>query len=452
MKRKIDKTTFYCNECGYESNKWLGQCPTCKSWDTFIEIKNDEDNVFNFFKNKNASKPVSLDEIETKNEVRIKTGLKEFDNLLGGGFVKGSINLIGGPPGIGKSTLLLQISKKINNYNILYVSGEESLKQIKIRAERIEGVSNNVKFLSETDLNEVIKICLNDKPDLLLIDSIQTMNTDNIAHKNPGSISEVKNACSLLFRLSKEYAITSILTCHITKDGSVAGPMLLEHMVDTVLYFEDDQIKNLRLIRCIKNRYNSIDTLAVFEMTGYGLKEIENPSEIFLDGKNIDATGSVVTCIVELNKPILLEVQALVTKTNFGLPTRKVDGFDINRLNLLIAIIEKRMNIPLFQYDIYANITGGLKIKDNSIDLAIIMAIISSYKEKVLGTDVIYCGEVGLSGEIRSIRNVNLRLKEAVKLGYKKIFLPKSNQDNIDKNFIKNNDGFEIKYVESVTG
>ena len=451
MAKNKNNLVYFCKECGYESTKWLGQCPSCKSWDTFVEeekISEKSNDIFTEISKKPDIIPKTINEINDKEFEKTKIGINEFDNLIGGGIVKGSLTLLGGSPGIGKSTIILQIAKKLGeqNKNVLYVSGEESLSQIKLRANRIGKFSDSVKFVSETSINKIIKLALNTNPDLLIIDSIQTMSSD-AEDKTPGSISQVKIATSNFFRLSKEYNISTIIIGHITKDGAVAGPKIMEHMVDTVLYFEDDALKNLRILRCRKNRFGSSDELAVFEMNETGLKEITNPSEIFLEGRPKDATGCVVTCIVESNKPILIEVQALVTKSLYGMARRNASGIDINRLNLLIAIIEKRMQIPLFEYDIYVNITGGLKIKDASIDLAIIMAIISSFSNKVLGDDVIYCGEVGLSGEVRSIINVNKRIQEGMKLGFKKIFLPKSNIDNLDKNTLDKYKNIEIKAI-----
>ncbi|MBP3200718.1 MAG: DNA repair protein RadA [Lachnospiraceae bacterium] len=454
MSKKNDKNLFYCKECGYEASKWMGQCPNCKSWNTFIEAeKVDSALTTSLGLNTGASllEAKSLNDIEEVKEERIKTGISEFDNLLGGGIVKGSLSLIGGAPGIGKSTLLLQVVKNLGDsgINVLYVSGEESLNQIKIRSSRIGKFKDNVKFISSTNMDSVLATVIKNKPDILIIDSIQTMAL-NLEDKIPGSITQVRACTQGIFRVCKDYGISSFIVGHITKEGTVAGPKLLEHIVDVVLYFEDDQLKNLRILRCNKNRFGSLDTLAVFEMTSMGLREVKNPSEIFLDGRPSNATGCVVTCIIESGRPILLEVQALVTKTSFGIPRRTINGADINRLNLLIAIIEKRMNVPLFQYDIYINITGGLKIKDTSIDLAIIMAILSSYKDKALRNDCIYCGEVGLSGEVRSISNINVRVQEAIKLGYKKIFLPKTSIESIDSKILEKYKGIEIKPIEDV--
>lgn len=454
MSKKNNKNLFYCKECGFESIKWMGQCPSCKAWNSFVETEKIDDTISNSLGISIGSELLelkSLDDIKEVKEERIETGITEFDNLLGGGIVRGSLSLIGGAPGIGKSTLLLQIVKNLGDKGItvLYVSGEESLGQIKIRSSRIGKFKNNVRFVSSTNMDLILATVVKTKPQVLIIDSIQTMAL-NLEDKIPGSITQVRACTQGIFRVCKEVNTSCFVVGHITKEGTVAGPKLLEHIVDVVLYFEDDQLKNLRILRCNKNRFGSIDTLAVFEMTTFGLREVKNPSEIFLEGRPSGATGCVVTCIIESGKPILLEVQALVTKSSFGIPRRTINGSDINRLNLLIAIIEKRMNIPLYQYDIYINITGGLKIKDTSIDLAIIMAIISSYKDKALRSDCIYCGEVGLSGEVRGISNINIRLKEAIKLGYKKIFLPKTNIESIDDDMLKKYAGIEIKPIEGV--
>ena len=453
MAKSKNKNGFFCKECGYESIKWLGQCPSCNAWNSFEENKFETSieglDFINLSKGQ-IEKPKTLNEISDNEIEKIKTGDAEFDNLLGGGIVKGSITLIGGAPGIGKSTLILQIVKGLsdNNKRILYVTGEESLSQIKLRANRIGHFNDNVLFLSEINITKILSTAIEMKPDVLIIDSIQTMSINNEA-LSVGSQQDIRNITSYIFRIAKEYEISTFIIGHITKDGQVAGPKMLEHMVDTVLYFEDDTSKNLRLLRTKKNRFGSNNELCIYEMKNDGLKSIKNPSEIFLDGGLVDASGNIVTCIIDSNRPIFIEVQALVTKSSFGLARRNINGSDSNRLNLLIAILEKRMNIPLYQYDIYVNITGGLKIKDPSIDLAIIMAILSSYKEKPLGKNVIYVGEVGLSGEVRGVSQINLRLKEAIKLGYKLIFIPFANMKDVDKKILENNQ-ITIKPIKDV--
>lgn len=449
-KKNKNNIIYFCSECGYESVKWLGQCPICKSWDTFVEHKIDNELNVNQNTKTETIKPLSIDEIDNSNEVRLKTTMNEFDNLLGGGIVKGSFILLGGSPGIGKSTLVLQISKLISNngYKVLYVSGEENLSQIKLRANRIGQFNNNVLFISSTDINQIIDVVNNIKPDLLIVDSIQTM-SDSSSNNVAGSIVEIKNCAMLLFKLAKSSNVSIIVVGHITKDGQVAGPKILEHMVDTVLYFEDDQIRQYNLLRCYKNRFGSNKELAIFEMTNNGLKEVSNPSMIFLEGKNEIASGCAITCSIDCNKPIFLEVQSLVSKSSFSIPRRTINGSDYNRLNILIAIIEKRMKIDLSFFDIYVNITGGIKVKDTSIDLAIIMAILSSYRNIAISSECIYCGEVGLSGEIRNIIGVETRIKEAIRLGYKKIFLPKVSVDNLKNDIYKNQ--IEIIGMENVS-
>ena len=433
-KIKDKNTIFCCKNCGYESNKWLGKCPSCNEWDTFTEIKQNNYKLITHMFNTDIKTPKTLSEIEDTQEKRFSTGLSEFDNLIGGGIVSGSLVLLGGAPGIGKSTLLLQLSKNVatNGRKVLYISGEENLSQVKIRAKRIGTFNDNVQFLDEIELEKIEQQVLNYNPDLLIIDSIQTIKSNEANDSVAGSISQIKYCASKIFRLCKEHNIATFIIGHITKDGLVAGPKILEHMVDTVLYFEDDNLKTYRVLRCIKNRFGSNKELAVFEMNANGLNEVKNPSEIFLDGRPSNASGCVVTCTIDSNRPIFLEVQSLVTKSNYGMAKRTINGSDYNRLSLLIAIIEKRLNLPLFEYDIYINITGGLKIHDTSIDLAIIMAILSSYKNLALGNDCVYCGEVGLSGEVRSIPNAEMIIKEAIHLGYKKLFLPKLNLDNIN--------------------
>lgn len=446
---KKKNTIFYCTECGNEYNNWVGQCPNCHSWNTIVEKAVDNiSNIGNVNINIDYKKPKTVDKIEDTNHQKIKTNISEFDDMIGGGVVNGSLTLIGGAPGIGKSTLLLQICKNIGDagYKILYVSGEESLSQIKMRAERIGKFSQNVLFLDTVNIQNALNIIDTEKPDFLIIDSIQTM-TDGEIGQVAGSINQVRIVSQIIFRIAKEKNITTFIIGHVTKDGQVAGPKILEHLVDTVLYFEDDTNTNLRLLRSYKNRFGKSNTLAVFSMEKDGLKDIKNPSEIFLDGKPTDNSGSCITCIIDGGRPILVEVQSLVTKSGLGIARRNIIGADYNKLTMLIAIIEKRLNIPLHEYDIYVNITGGLKIKDTAIDLAIIMAIISSYKNKALGIDCIYAGEVGLSGEIRSITNVNTRIEEAMKLGYKRIFLPKVNVDKINLNDYKN---INIKGIKDI--
>lgn len=447
---------YFCKECGFESQKWLGQCPSCKEWNTFVEtkIKNKSLDISLNLKNEEFVKPTVLKDIKVSEDDKINTGFKEFDEVLGGGIVKGSLILLGGAPGIGKSTLLLQLCSNLgkNGKKVLYVSGEESLKQIKLRALRVGEFNDNIEFLAQTNIQSIGKLLnsTDKKYDVLIIDSIQTMSMgedDSI----PGSLKEVKETSAYIFRICKQLEIATFIVGHITKEGTVAGPKILEHMVDTVLYFEDDNVKNLRLIRCNKNRFGSSQNLAVFEMEKNGLIPVSNPSQIFLQGKPSNASGCTITCIIDGNRPILLEIQALVTKSSFGYAKRTVNGSDFNRLNLLIAIIEKRLEIPLYDYDIFVNITGGMRINEPSLDLPIIVAILSSYRNQATDAESIYCGEVGLSGEVRPIDSINVRINEAMKLGYKKIFIPKSNLDKIDKEILNRYKGIEIKPVANIT-
>lgn len=446
---KKRETTFFCSECGYESSKWLGQCPECKAWNSFVEEKIvDTSKVLGTAKPAEKLKPISLSDVVLDKEEKIKTGFSELDNALGGGIVKGSLVLIGGAPGIGKSTLLLQICSNIekDNKKVIYVSGEESLKQIKLRADRICTFTDKMKFLNESNVASIYETMISEKPDLLIIDSIQTMKSPG-NDGMPGSVSQVKEASEVLFRLAKENGIAIIIVGHITKEGTVAGPKILEHMVDTVLYFEDDWTKNFRLLRCKKNRFGSVNEIAVFEMGNKGLTQVENASEIFLAGRPTGASGCVVTCIVEGRRPMLMEIQSLVCKSNYGMARRTVNGVDHNRLAVLIAIIEKRLNIDLSGMDVLVSITGGVRSNEPSIDLAIIVAIISSYKNVPTEPDAIYCGEVGLSGEVRSITNADIRIMEAKKLGYKKIFIPKANVEKMDDNLLS---GIEVKPVSTI--
>ena len=446
---KKSQTTFFCKECGYESSKWLGQCPECKTWNSFVEEKIiDSSNVLKSISRGEKLKPMSLSEVKLDKEEKIKTGFSELDNALGGGIVKGSLVLIGGAPGIGKSTLLLQVCSNVekNNKKVIYVSAEESLKQIKLRANRVCKFTDNMKFLNESNVSNIYETMIEEKPDLLIIDSIQTMKA--VGNEGmPGSVSQVKESSEVLFRLAKENGIAIIIVGHITKEGTVAGPKILEHMVDTVLYFEDDWTKNFRLVRCKKNRFGSVNEIAVFEMGNSGLTQVENASEIFLAGRPSGASGCVVTCIVEGRRPMLMEIQSLVCKSNYGMARRTVNGVDHNRLSVLIAIIEKRLNIDLSGMDVLVSITGGIRSNEPSIDLAVIVAIISSYKNIPTEPDAIYCGEVGLSGEVRSISNADIRIMEAKKLGYKKIFLPKANVEKMDKSLL---DGIEVKAVSTI--
>lgn len=422
---------YFCEECGYESAKWLGQCPSCRAWNTFVEepvVKASPASGFsrNTGTRPPRQRPVRVDEIALEKEDRIPTGFQELDRVLGGGIVVGSMVLLGGDPGIGKSTILLEVSRNLaadDGKSVLYVSGEESLKQIKLRAERIRPISGDLHFMTETNIENIIETIREEKPDFVVIDSIQTMYTESVTAA-PGSVSQVRESAAQLLRTAKECGIAIFLVGHVTKDGTVAGPKILEHMVDVVLFFEGESGSSLRILHGQKNRFGSTNEIAVFEMDGAGLHEVLNPSELLLSGRPIGASGSVVTCGMEGTRPLLIEIQGLLVPSAFNLPRRTANGIDYNRLNLLIAIVEKRLNLEIGKYDAYVNITGGLRIAEPSMDLAVIMALISSYMNIEIPEDVMIFGEVGLSGEVRAVSNADQRIEEAARLGFHKIVLP----------------------------
>ena len=422
---------YFCKECGYESAKWLGQCPSCRAWNTFVEepaVKSSPASGFsrNTGTRPPRQRPVRVDEIALEKEDRIPTGFQELDRVLGGGIVVGSMVLLGGDPGIGKSTILLEVSRNLaadEEKSVLYVSGEESLKQIKLRAERIRPISGDLRFMTETNIENIIETIREEKPDFVVIDSIQTMYTESVTAA-PGSVSQVRESAAQLLRTAKECGIAIFLVGHVTKDGTVAGPKILEHMVDVVLFFEGESGSSIRILHGQKNRFGSTNEIAVFEMDGSGLHEVLNPSELLLSGRPIGASGSVVTCGMEGTRPLLIEIQGLLVPSAFNLPRRTANGIDYNRLNLLIAIVEKRLNLEIGKYDAYVNITGGLRIAEPSMDLAVIMALISSYMNIEIPEDVMIFGEVGLSGEVRAVSNADQRIEEAARLGFHKIVLP----------------------------
>ena len=428
-------TAFFCQECGYESAKWTGQCPSCHAWNTMVEepvravpasggsLRGTVGRGLS-----DAARPVPLSQVKLTEENRVLTGFTELDRVLGGGIVPGSLVLVGGDPGIGKSTLLLQMTRNLAaaGHHILYVSGEESLRQIKLRAVRIGEIADTLTFLCETDLDTISDVILQAKPELVVIDSIQTMYSPAV-QASPGSISQVREATGMLLRLAKENGITIFIVGHVTKEGTVAGPRVLEHMVDTVLYFEGDRNASYRVLRSSKNRFGSTNEIGLFEMRGDGLAEVTNASAYLLSDRPQGASGSVVTCSVEGTRPLLLEIQALVTESRFGFPKRQTVGIDYNRVSLLMAVLEKRLGIPLGGQDAYVNLAGGVKLNEPALDLAIAMAILSSYRNRPIGDDVAVFGEIGLSGEIRSCQQGAARVQEAVKLGFKTIVLPKWN-------------------------
>lgn len=429
-------TIFFCQNCGHESSKWMGQCPGCKEWNTFVEeVAPKKGAGVKSRLGKERSVPVTLKEIELKEEERISTSMGELDRVLGGGIVAGSLMLVGGDPGIGKSTLLLQVCRNLANdeHDVMYISGEESLKQIKLRAQRIGEFKDTLTLLCETNLADIEEVVRTKKPEVVIIDSIQTMYNESVSAA-PGSVSQVRESTGTLMMLAKTLGIAIFIVGHVTKEGVVAGPRVLEHMVDTVLYFEGDRHASYRILRGVKNRFGSTNEIGVFEMQGNGLREVINPSEFMLNGKPVGASGSVVTCSLEGTRPILVEIQALVSDTSFQIPRRTTVGIDFNRVNLLLAVLEKRAGMQLGGCDAYVNLTGGMRLSEPSIDLAVVAAIISSYRNTVIDEHTIIFGEVGLTGEVRGVAQAEVRIKEAEKMGFTRCIVPKSNYDGIMAN------------------
>ena len=424
------KTIFFCSNCGYESTKWMGQCPGCHEWNTFAEepVRTGGMRQSPAGRKRTLARPVKLSEVTAETNERTSTGFTELDRVLGGGIVTGSMILIGGDPGIGKSTILLQVCKNLagRGRNVLYISGEESLAQIRMRADRIGGEAESLYLLCETNLADIREIIEEQKPDVCVIDSIQTMYNEEVSSA-PGSVSQVRESTGVLLMLAKGLGISVFVVGHVTKEGAVAGPRVLEHMVDTVLYFEGDRHASYRILRGVKNRFGSTNEIGVFEMRGSGLVQVENPSEYMLSGRPVDASGSVVTCAVEGSRPLLLEIQALVARSGFGMPRRTAAGTDYNRVNLLMAVLEKRCGIDLASYDAYVNIAGGIRMTEPALDLGITMAIASSYQDVVIPEKLVAFGEVGLSGEVRAVSQVENRVMEAKRLGFETVVLPKAN-------------------------
>ena len=425
---KTKTRVFFCQNCGYESAKWMGQCPGCREWNTFVEELVDKKSLSASGKMKPASeaKPVPLSAIEESEEDRISTSMPELDRVLGGGVVKGSLVLVGGDPGIGKSTLLLQVCKNLSdrNVSVLYVSGEESPRQIKMRANRIGSFTDKLELLCETNLDVIRGVIEQKKPQIVIIDSIQTMYHENVASA-PGSVSQVREATAILMQIAKGMGISVFIVGHVTKEGVVAGPRVLEHMVDTVLYFEGDRYESYRILRGVKNRFGSTNEIGVFEMRSEGLVEVENPSEYMLSGKPENASGSIVACSIEGTRPILLEIQALVCHSYFNNPRRTATGTDFNRVNLLMAVLEKRAGLQLSDCDAYVNIAGGIRMNEPAIDLGIVLAIMSSKLDFTIDSKTICFGEVGLSGEVRGVSMIEQRVSEAQKMGFEVCIMPK---------------------------
>ncbi len=428
MAVKGKKTIFFCQNCGHESSKWMGQCPGCKEWNTFVEELAPVKGTASAAQMRNASDnaPVELNSVSLDQENRVTTGIRELDRVLGGGIVQGSMTLVGGDPGIGKSTLLLQVCQHLSEagLQVLYVSGEESREQIKMRAVRIGKFGSSMKLLCETNLSIIRTWIEKTKPQMVVIDSIQTMFNEEVS-SSPGSVSQVRESTNVLMQIAKGLQIPVFIVGHVTKEGSVAGPRVLEHMVDTVLYFEGERHASYRILRGVKNRFGSTNEIGVFEMREEGLCEVENPSEYMLDGRPMGASGSVVACSMEGTRPIMIEIQALVCQTNFGLPRRTANGTDYNRVNLLMAVLEKRGRVNLSSCDAYVNIAGGIKMTEPAVDLGILLALVSSHKDIVIDDKTVVFGEVGLSGEVRSVSMAEQRVQEARKLGFEKVILPK---------------------------
>lgn len=440
------KSIYFCQNCGHEENKWLGQCPACKEWNTFVEEKITTSKSAAAARLDSEMQVLGLSEVKLDDTLRVQTGIQELDRVLGGGIVPGSMILVGGDPGIGKSTLLLQVCQHLAEVqNVLYISGEESLAQIKLRANRMGEFSDRLKLLCETNLDIIRSVIEKKRPATVIIDSIQTMYNEEVVSA-PGSVSQVRESTNVLMQLAKGLGISIFIVGHVTKEGTVAGPRVLEHMVDTVLYFEGDRHASYRILRGVKNRFGSTNEIGVFEMRGDGLWEVQNPSEYMLNGRPENASGSVVACSMEGTRPILIEIQALVCKSNFGMPRRTATGTDYNRVNLLMAVLEKRIGLHISDYDAYVNIAGGIRMNEPAIDLGLILAIVSSYKNRPIDEKTIVFGEVGLSGEVRAVNMPQQRVAEARKLGFETCILPK-----VSLKSIEDTSGIKLVGVNSIS-
>lgn len=429
------KTVFVCRECGYETSKWLGQCPGCRQWNTLVEEKvTAAPGRGRSISPLPRQKVTSLFDVSMEAEDRISTGIPEMDRVLGGGIVRGSLTLVGGDPGIGKSTLLLQVCRNLANAGrkVLYISGEESLKQIRLRADRLGGFEKEVLLLCETDIEMEAEAIRDAGPDMVVIDSVQTMSSGELSSA-AGSVSQVREVTSVLMQIAKMEGIAVFIVGHVTKEGVVAGPRTLEHMVDTVLFFEGEKNAVYRVLRGVKNRFGSTNEMGVFEMKAQGLTEVTNPSQIMLDGRPVEAPGSVVVCSMEGTRPLLIEIQALVSPTSFNVPRRTTVGIDFNRVNLLLAVLEKRAGMQLGGCDAYVNLAGGMKLAEPAMDLGIVCAVISSYRNLPVHSGTVIFGEVGLAGEIRGVSHVDQRLSEAIKMGFTRCIIPKTNEEGISR-------------------
>lgn len=429
------RTTYFCQNCGAESPKWIGKCPACNEWNTYVEEvvakKSAKSNPISEIIGDASAKPQLISKVEANEAARINTGNQELNRVLGGGLISGSLVLIGGEPGIGKSTLVLQMALNIPNKKILYISGEESAQQLRLRAERIGGNLDSCYIVSETSIEKTFVHIKNVEPDILIVDSIQTIATERV-ESSPGSVSQVRESASLILRFAKEYNIPVILIGHITKEGSIAGPKVLEHIVDTVLQFEGDQNYMYRILRSIKNRFGSTSEMGIFEMRQTGLREVTNPSELLLSEDHQGLSGVSISAAIEGARPFLIEIQALVSTAAYGTPQRSTTGFDTKRMNMLLAVLEKRVGFKIGAKDVFLNIAGGLKVNDPAIDLAVITAVLSSSVDIAIDRDICMAGEVGLSGEIRPVARIEQRISEAAKLGFGKILVPQSNSKSIN--------------------
>ena len=441
---KREKTVYCCRECGYETANWAGKCPSCGAWNSLAEMKLEHISTPKSRHDRiDRAKPKKITELDMSQELRLSTGISELDRVLGGGAVIGSLVLVGGAPGIGKSTLLLQMCGKLSNKKILYVTGEESERQLKLRAVRLGVGGENILVLSETDLDAIVDCINTEEPELVIIDSIQTISGDDI-NSAPGSISQVRECTMRIMRLTKEKGLTVFIVGHITKEGSIAGPKVLEHMVDCVLYFEGERNTSFRILRAAKNRFGSTNEIGVFEMDEKGLKCVDNPSEMLLSGRPENAPGTCVACVIEGSRPLLAEVQALVTPTNYN-ASRRSNGVDYNRAAMLLAVIEKRGGLPVSSCDAYINVIGGLVLDEPAADLATALSIASSYIDRPLGADLAAIGEIGLSGEIRSVSMINQRLSEIARLGFTRCVIPAHVRDEIKKP-----EGLELISVKNI--
>ncbi|HJD41485.1 MAG TPA: DNA repair protein RadA [Candidatus Mediterraneibacter quadrami] len=449
---KAKKSVFFCQNCGHEESKWLGQCPACGEWNSFVEEKIDSgitkgisSGARSVRESVREAKVVPLNSVSADDDARVRTGIRELDRVLGGGIVPGSLVLVGGDPGIGKSTLLLQVCRLLaGEKKVLYISGEESQAQIKLRANRMGEFSSNLYLLCETSLEIIRGVIEKERPELVVIDSIQTMYSEDVSSA-PGSVSQVRESTNVFLQLAKGLCIPIFIVGHVTKEGTVAGPRVLEHMVDTVLYFEGDRHASYRILRAVKNRFGSTNEIGVFEMQQSGLVEVENPSEYMLSGRPEHASGSVVACSIEGTRPILIEIQALVCQSNFGMPRRTAAGTDYNRVNLLMAVLEKRLGMALGNSDAYVNIAGGIRMNEPAIDLGIVMAIVSSFRNRPVDEKTIVFGEVGLSGEVRAVNMPEQRVAEAKKLGFETCILPE-----VSLKMVKGIKGIKLAGVKNI--